>query len=174
MNRILFALLLTAALGAAPYAAAVAQEGKAKPVNADRLQGMKAALADVEKGTMKLKAVPPPAPPWEADYLKLVKEECGVEIVYVDDKESSDTKLRARMDGYNAVILLEIEHRHGKGTLERLGKRAMDEHQKAESPTDSYVQALTVSPLAPRKVRASSRSAKGDQIGASVPVLRRP
>src|SRR5437870_8424019 len=94
MNRIRFSLALVLALTAAEAFA----EGKVKRVNPARLEGMKAALADIEKGALKLRVVPPPAPPWEADYVKLVKEKCGVEFIYVDDKESSGPKRRARMD----------------------------------------------------------------------------
>jgi hypothetical protein len=131
MNRILFCLALVLALAVTPRAFAQGGGGP-KPGNPDRLQGMKVALADIEKGFLKIKGVPPPAPPWEGEYLKLLRTECGIDVVYVSYEESSDPRLGAQMAGYNAVMLLEIEHRHGKGVLGRLGQKAMDDYLKAK------------------------------------------
>lgn len=90
-------------------------------VNPHRLQGMKSAIADIERGLLRIKQVPPPAAPWYGDYLDLLKKECGVETIHVDP--ATDDAL-AEMGGYNAVMLAEIEHRHGKGILGKLNERA--------------------------------------------------
>lgn len=36
-----------------------------------RVKGMRAAIADIEKGTLKLVTPPTPAPAWEAEYHRL-------------------------------------------------------------------------------------------------------
>lgn len=101
----------------------------ARIANPDRIRGMKAALADIEKGLLKVKSVPPPASPWYGDYLDLLKKECGIEIVHID---TSKTKLDAEFHGYNAMMMLEIEHQFGQGILDKLNKKAAENYSNAK------------------------------------------
>ena len=50
-----------------------------KQPNADRLKGMKAAIADIEAGKLKQKSGALPDPAWHRRYVELLNEECGVE-----------------------------------------------------------------------------------------------
>jgi len=95
-------------------------------VNPQRLKGMKAAVADIEGGLLRMRQIPPPAPPWYSEYLELLKKECGLELINVD---TSNDKVLAEMHAYNDVMLLEIEHRHGKGILNKLGERVRKEYE---------------------------------------------
>ena len=99
-----------------------------KHPNADRLKGMKAAVADIEAGKLKLKSPPLPDPPWHGPYVKLLKKECGVEWEMVTDKFD---KLIPKMGGYNDVMRVEIEHRFGYGILGKLQKRAEAEYRES-------------------------------------------
>jgi hypothetical protein len=99
---------------------------KGKP-NAARLKGMKEALADIEKGKLKQKSLPLPDPAWYADYLELLKKECGIEMVLVTDEVDA-----AEMAGYNEVMRLEIEHRFGQDIMERLHEKAKKEYFKKQ------------------------------------------
>ena len=131
MKRFTFSLLALWLLAAAPNLSAAEGVAKVKPADPDRIAGMKEALADLEKGFLKIKGVPPPSSPWEDEYRKLLKQECGIDNVYVSYEETSTPKLQARMEGYNDLMLLEIEHRYGRDIFERLGKKAMDDYFKA-------------------------------------------
>src|SRR4051794_7019607 len=115
MNRVILSLAVVL-VSALQLTTLTAQEPSKKKADPARIQGMKAALADIEKGFLKLKTIPPPAPPWYGEYLALVKKECGVDVVNVNDAG-------AQMQGYNALMMLEIEHRFGKGILEKLGTK---------------------------------------------------
>jgi hypothetical protein len=100
-----------------------------KHPNADRLKGMKAAVADIEAGKLKVKSRPLPDPAWHGRYVKLLKKECGVEWEMVTDK--FEDKLVAEMGGYNDVMRVEIEHRFGWGILGKLAKRAEAEFRNS-------------------------------------------
>ena len=100
-----------------------------KQPNPDRLRGMKAAVADIEAGKLKLKPFPLPDPPWHGRYVELLKKEYGVEWERVTDKAAA--KLIAEMGGYNDVMLVEIEHRFGRAVLEKLQKKAEAEYRKS-------------------------------------------
>ena len=102
-------------------------ETKDKAKTAARLKGMRAALADLDKGVLKQKSFPLPDPAWFADYLRLLKKECGVDWETVDNPPETEALL-AEMGGYNDVMRVEIEHRYGKGILEKLHERAMAEY----------------------------------------------
>src|SRR5438445_13186180 len=88
--RVFLCVLATAVL--AGFCTAPAHSGPPKAKldqkhpNADRLKGMKAAVADIEAGKLKLKSPPLPDPPWHGPYVKLLKKECGVEWEMVTDK----------------------------------------------------------------------------------------
>ena len=131
MKRILLSLTLMLALTAAPWAAAQTQPAL-KKANPNRVEGMKAALADIEKGLLKFKAVPL-APlryqdQWYEGYVLLAKHTCGMEVVAMKADVASDAKLRAEMDGYNAMMLAEIERRFGKDILKTLAEKAKHDH----------------------------------------------
>jgi hypothetical protein len=106
-------------------------EAKAAPdkkkSDPDRLKGMKAAIADIEAGKLRLKMPPLPSPAWHAAYLELLGKECGVTEELVTEFTG---KVGIELHGYNDVVTLEIEHRFGKGILEKLHKKAMEEWEK--------------------------------------------
>ena len=91
-----------------------------------RLKGMKDALADLERSRLQLKEFPLPAPGWFPAYLELLRKECGVEwqSVRFEDVLQEGTNPRAELDGYNDLMRVEIEHRHGPGILSKLRERA--------------------------------------------------
>ena len=95
---------------------------ESKKASADRIKGMKAAVADVEAGNLKWKELPLPYPAWHPRYVALLKTECGIQYLSV-----ADTK-PAELEGYNDVMRAEIEHRFGHGVMGRLHKKAHDEH----------------------------------------------
>jgi hypothetical protein len=105
------------------------KSGTAKP-SAARLKGMKEALADIEKGQLRQKEFPLPDPAWFGDYLKLLKDKCGVDWVTVEIRVNDPKDPRAEIDGYNDVMRVEIEHRFGKDILEKLRKQAETEFLK--------------------------------------------
>src|SRR5207302_257334 len=95
-----------------------------------RLRGMKAAVVDLEKGLLKVKRFyisigQMAAPKWWGEYVSLLKKECGIALVYVDEARFPPPP-HPDMDGYNAVMLLEIERRFGKGILAKLRSKADD------------------------------------------------
>jgi hypothetical protein len=101
----------------------------AKPDPA-RLKGMKAAVADLEKGVLKQKEYPPlPYGSDHSKFVRLLKSECGVEWQVVKTGESTPSKesraaLRRETAGYNAVMRAEIEQRFGRDILNKLMKKA--------------------------------------------------
>jgi len=97
-----------------------AEPDKKKP-DPDRLKGMKAAVADIEVGKLKLKYPPLPAPAWHGVYIDLVKKECGVDHELVREFTG---KPGIEMRGYNDVMTVEIEYRFGKGILDKLREKA--------------------------------------------------
>jgi len=105
-----------------------AEPDKKKP-DPNRLKGMKAAVADIEAGKLKLKYPPLPDPVWQERYVELLKKECGVEWETVNEATADQI---AEMGGYDGVIILEIEYRFGKGILEKLQKKAEAEFRKSK------------------------------------------
>lgn len=104
--------------------------GEVKPkANTARLNGMKAAIFDLEKGILKQKEYPPlPYPPGYIEFIRLLKSECGVEWEVI--RTQTDSKdLREEVSGYNDVMRAEIQHRYGIEIFESLHKKA-----KGESP----------------------------------------
>jgi hypothetical protein len=93
---------------------------KAK-LNEARLKGMKAAIADIEKGVLKEKHPPYPNAPAHIDYFNTLKKDYGVAIEVVDNKTEDQ---RDERKGYNDVMRVEIEHRFGRGLLDKLWKKA--------------------------------------------------
>jgi hypothetical protein len=100
-------------------------------LNPDRLKGMKAAIAEIESGKLKLKSFPPPASPWHDRYVNLLKMECGIECELISTDKDRD-KIVAEMGGYNDVMRAEIEHRFGVGIINNLGKKAEAEYLKSK------------------------------------------
>src|SRR5262245_42370747 len=109
--------LVVAAMAAGKTEAAPAR----KKVNKIRLQGMKDALVDLEKGFLKQKHYNnQPDPPWWGAFLRLMKQEGGV----VWEAVKRDKVTPEEMGGYNDVMRAEIEHRFGEGIFEKLHKKA--------------------------------------------------
>lgn len=125
-------LLLVGALIVGPLVADSPndQPGGAKP-SAARLKGMKDAEADIEKGQLKHKEFALPDAAWFGEYLKLLKERCGVEWLTVEMRSDDPKDPRAEIDGYNDVMRVEIEHRFGKDILKTLRKQAESDFIKA-------------------------------------------
>jgi hypothetical protein len=97
-----------------------------------RLKGMKAALADLEAGKLKLKSFPLADPAWQGRYVALLKQKYGV-TYEVFTGYALDTTL-AELRGYNAVMRMEIEHRFGEGVLAKLQKQVIDEFARKTGP----------------------------------------
>jgi hypothetical protein len=117
------ACVLACAAILAACGSAVGAEGapaKSKP-NEARLKGMKAAIADLEKGILKQKFPPYPGSPQHIDYVAALKKNHGVASEAVDYKSKAE---QDEMEGYNDVMRIEIEHRFGRGILEKLWKAA--------------------------------------------------
>ena len=91
-----------------------------------RFKGMQDAVADLEKGHLRIKEYPLPAPAWHLDFVELLKRECGIEWVNVDMREvlEDPNHPRSELNGYNSVMQYEIEQRFGPGILTKLKKRA--------------------------------------------------
>ena len=109
-------VLATPALFGSP----TAEPAKSK-IDVNRLRGMKAAVADLEAGKLKLKSAALPVAAWHESYLDVLRKECGIEWEVVDDDTG---KAGIELKGYNGVMIMEIEHRFGKGILEALQKKA--------------------------------------------------
>ena len=96
---------------------------KVKPTPA-RLKGMKAAVADLEKGVLKQKEYPPL--PYQAAYLnfiRLLKSKCGVEWDVINSTSVSQ-ELLDEVGGYNVVMRADVEHRFGREIFAKLRKKA--------------------------------------------------
>jgi hypothetical protein len=114
--------LACAAILGACSTAAVAEEApsKSKP-NEARLKGMKDAIADLEMGILKQRHPPYPDAPQHRAYFNALKKNYGVAVEVVDDKNKAQREERG---GYNDVMRVEIEHRFGRGILDKLRKEA--------------------------------------------------
>lgn len=112
-------LVIFGSFVAAPVRSDPPKEPDKKKANPDRVKGMKAAIADIEAGKLILRWPPLPDSLEVVNYKELLKKECGVESVVIDQ-----TAWQKDGDGYNDVMEAEIEYRFGKGTLERLRKAA--------------------------------------------------
>jgi hypothetical protein len=121
----------TAPVWPGPYKAGQDQ----KQPNPDRLRGMRAAVADIEAGKLKQRSFPLPDPAWHGQYVEMLRKECGVEWEIVTDKAAAP--LIAEMGGYNDVMRVEIEHRFGRDTLEKLQKKAEADFRKSKVPSPS-------------------------------------
>jgi hypothetical protein len=87
-------------------------EGAATTMDADRLKGIKAAVTDLEAGKLKIRSAALPVAVWHETYLDVLQKECGIEWETVTEHTGrSGIELR----GYNDVMIMEIEHRFGKG-----------------------------------------------------------
>jgi hypothetical protein len=94
---------------------------KIKP---ERARAMKAAIADIEAGTLRQTLVYPFAPPaFIGQYGDLARKEYGIEIHLTRDLIDDG-------NGYNDVMRVEIEHRFGHGVLTKLIERAEAEYLK--------------------------------------------
>jgi hypothetical protein len=135
--RLFICVLAVAVLGgicAAPARPGPPQAVKdRKQPNPDRLIGMKAAIADIEAGKLKLKSPPELDTHWNVRYVELLKQECGVEWETVTGIHTS--KQVAEMSGYNDVMRVEIKDRFGPDILDKLRKKAEAEWRKSESKT---------------------------------------
>ena len=88
------------------------------------ISGVKAALADLEKGILKQKEYPPlPSPAFHVTYKRLLRTECGVAWEVVKSPKYSEA-LQASVAGYNDVMRAEVEHRFGRDILKKLWNRA--------------------------------------------------
>jgi hypothetical protein len=92
-----------------------------KKVNEARLKGMRDAVADLEKGFLKQKDYNDrPDDLTSINFALLMTKECGV----VWERMSSLEISVEEMGGYNDVMRVEIEHRFGRGIVEKLLKQA--------------------------------------------------
>jgi hypothetical protein len=90
----------------------------------ERINGMKDAVANIEKGIFKLKLAGPPDTAPQKAFFDLLKNECKFEVEVLSEPPTCFTG--PYLKGYNAVMHLEIDHRFGEGTLARLQARAME------------------------------------------------
>ena len=109
-------LLAAVLVGCEPSDATVAQKAKTK--------GQQAAEQDIAQGILKEKEYP--AMPYslqEINYVKLMKEECGVQRELV--RAPNDSKeIRAEVAGYNDVMHAEIRRRFGGDIIQKLRAKA--------------------------------------------------
>jgi hypothetical protein len=92
-----------------------------KKVSGHRLKGMRGAVADLEAGHVKQKDYNDrPDTPARRAFVELMKKECGVAWEPV----ARDRVTQDELGGYNDVMRAEIEHRFGRGVIEKLHKRA--------------------------------------------------
>ena len=129
MRRSISIMCIAAALGVAADVLADEPRGQpGKSVNRDRLKGMKAALADIESGVLRQKALARHYPLWYGDYMSALRNELKTEHVAVDPQDYPYGV--AELDGYNDVMRVEIESRFGKGILTSLEKRSREAWKK--------------------------------------------
>jgi hypothetical protein len=120
--RTIFLTLVLLFFGSAMADWSSAQPAKGK-ISPARLQGMKEALVDIEKGMLMQRLEYPVVPPaFLVAWSDLAKKEYGIDM--------SITFGRPEDDGYNAVMLLEIEHRFGRGVMTKIAERAEAEYLK--------------------------------------------
>lgn len=123
MRALICFVALTASAAVAFQAAADESKDGSGPGKSDphRVKGMKAAVADIEADMLRLKVPPLPAPAWHETYLALLKKEFGIEAEHVVEFTGPAGR---ELHGYNAVMTLEIEHRFGKGVLDKMREKA--------------------------------------------------
>ncbi|HAY81473.1 MAG TPA: hypothetical protein DCY79_16840 [Planctomycetaceae bacterium] len=93
-------------------------------IHPGRWKGMKAAVADLDKGVLQLNEYPPlPSPPFHSAYTWLLQTECGVGWQLVKSPKYSEA-LRGSVAGYHDVMRAEIEYRFGRDILTQLRSRA--------------------------------------------------
>jgi hypothetical protein len=109
-------------------------KAKKKPSPA-RLKGMKSAIADIEKGVLMQLHQPLPDPPWYQDYVATLKRDYGIAGEVPDGEWTKEQ--RDEVEGYNDVMRVEIEHRFGRGILEKVMKAARDEIEKKPGEKNS-------------------------------------
>jgi hypothetical protein len=92
---------------------------------AGRQKGLQDAERDVQNGVLKLKEYPPlPYSLAEINYIKLLKERCGVEHEVLDGPSGKEQDLRAEAAAYNEVMSAEIRKKFGADILAKLREEA--------------------------------------------------
>ena len=111
--------LLTSLLaGCESRQAAVGQDARAK--------GRQDAEHDIAGGILKEKEYPPlPYSLQEINYIKLIKDECGVQREVVNAPNDSK-EIREEVAGYNEVMHAEIRRRFGADIIQKLRAKATE------------------------------------------------
>ncbi len=100
-----------------------------------RAKGEKDAKDAIAAGTLKLKEYPPlPSPAWQANYIKLLKDRCGVDYEVPSLPNGvAEADFREEVNGWNDVMTAEINKRFGANTVGKLheeARTAWESHRK--------------------------------------------
>ena len=92
------------------------------------VRSAKDATAAIAAGTLKLKEYPPlPSPAWQGNYVRLLKERCGVDYeVPTRPEGTSEADFIQEVQGWNEVMTKEINKRFGENTVGRLHTEAKE------------------------------------------------
>ena len=90
-----------------------------------REAGKAQAERDIEHGSLKWKAWGRHRPWWN-EWMKLMNERLGVEVQFVDNRETS--AMFANASGYNDRMRRELESRFGAGVVESLYQEAAERY----------------------------------------------
>jgi hypothetical protein len=112
-------------MGCDPKTQVVGQRtGSGNP--AARAKGAQEANDSIKAGRLKLKEYPPlPSPAWHGDYIRLLKDRCGVDYeVPALPAGVSEGDFIEEIRGWNEVMQAEIRKRFGQRILEELQEEA--------------------------------------------------
>jgi hypothetical protein len=114
--------ILMSALGCSETTpiAPTASTGGGNP--ASREKGAREAAEAIAAGKLLIKEYPPlPSPAWQANYIRLLKERCGVDYEVPQLPAGvSEADFREEIHGFNQVMQAEIRRRFGENVFEEL------------------------------------------------------
>jgi hypothetical protein len=106
--------------------------------SAGHAKGVADAKAAIAAGTLKLKEYPPlPSPAWQGEYVKLLKERCGVgyEVPGLPPGVAEADFIQ-EVRGWNETMQAAIEQKCGNGILAQLHEEAQKRWQEHVRPGD--------------------------------------
>jgi hypothetical protein len=93
-------------------------------------KGVQEAKAAIAEGKLKIKEYPPlPSPAGHGEFIKLLKEKCGVDYEVVSAPGFSED-LQAEVKAWNDVMRPEIQRRFGPTIFQDLEQEALQRWQK--------------------------------------------
>jgi len=103
---------------------------------AARAQGVAGAEQSIAAGVLLWKEYPPlPAPPWHAEYIRLLRDR--LQVAYEVPRlppGTDESDFLAKIRGWNDTMNAEIDRRHGPETLSKLHTEAMSSRRPAGGP----------------------------------------